>query len=142
MRTLMRMWTYSACVESGKDGVCCVNRRYFPCIWERIMKHDVHEPFRAIHGCIRRERNLETGHDAIPRSFNECMLAWLDSDAVCLIVSVISASYRVSAATDHRNGRMFTQEKEGLGNRMTSRKPHGWRHGFGLDCTHCQHDGR
>lgn len=48
----------------------------------------------------------------------------------------------LSAATDHRNGRMFTQEKEGLGNRMTSRKPHGWRHGFGLDCTHCQHDGR
>ena len=40
------------------------------------------------------------------------------------------------------NGCMFTQEKEGLGNRMTGRKPHGWRHGFGLDCTHCQHDGR
>lgn len=72
------------------------------------------------------------------------LLAWfvLDSDAVCLAVSVISASYRVSAATDHRNGRMFTQEKEGLGNRMTSGKLHGWRHGFGLDCTHCQHDGR
>lgn len=117
---------------------CCVNRRYFPCIWERIMKHDVHEPFRTIHGCIRWERNLETGHDAIPRSFTgwvHALLAWfvLDSDAVCLAVSVISASYRVSAATDHRNGHMFTQEKEGLGNRMTSGKPHGWRHGFGLD---------
>ena len=36
------------------------------------------------------------------------MLAWfvLDSGAVCLAVSVISASYRVSAATDHRNVRI------------------------------------
>ena len=30
------------------------------------------------------------------------------------------------------NGRMFTQENEGLGNRMISGEPHGWRHGFGL----------
>ena len=40
------------------------------------MKHDVREPFRTIHGCIRRERNLETGHDTIPWSFPECMHCW------------------------------------------------------------------
>lgn len=78
--------------------------------------NDAREPFRTIHSCIRRERNLETGHDAIPRSFNECMLAWLDSDAVCLAVSVISASYRVSAATDHRNGRITGKGRIGKQN--------------------------
>lgn len=31
--------------------------------------NDAREPFRTIHSCIRRERNLETGHDAISRSF-------------------------------------------------------------------------
>ena len=81
------------------------------------MKHDVHEPFRAIHGCIRRERNLETGHDAIPRSFTGvCWHGLYYSDAVCLTVSVISASYRVSAATDHRNGRITGKGRIGKQN--------------------------
>lgn len=150
VRAWMRMWIYSAyndtaCVESGKDGVCCVNRKYFPCIWERIMKHDVREPFRTIHGCIRWERNLGTGHDAIPWSFSECMhlLAWfvLDSDAVCLAVSM---SFVSGSPPPQTIGMDASQGKEWSGNRMTSmnRKPQGWRYGFGLGCTHCQHGGR
>jgi len=40
----------------------------------------------------------------------------LYSDAVCLTVSVISASYRVSAATDHRNGRITGKGRIGKQN--------------------------
>lgn len=144
VRAWMRMWIYSAyndtaCVESGKDSVCCVNRKYFPCIWERIMKHDVREPFRTIHGCIRWERNLGTGHDAIPWSFPEWFV--LDSDAVCLAVSM---SFVSGSPPPQTIGMDASQGKEWSGNRMTSRnrKPQGWRYGFGLGCTHCQHGGR
>lgn len=111
----------------------------------RIMKHDVREPFRTIHGCIRWERNLGTGHDAIPWSFSECMhlLAWfvLDSDAVCLAVSM---SFVSGSPPPQTIGMDASQGKEWSGNRMTSRnrKPQGWRYGFGLGCTHCQHGGR
>lgn len=139
----MRMWAYSACsIRVRMVLSCCFNRRYFPCIWERIMKHDVHEPFRAIHGCIRRERNLETGHDAIPRSFT----GWVYAGMVCIQMPYVWLfpwfRLRIGFPPPQTIGMDASQEKEGLGNRMTGRKPHGWRHGFGLDCTHCQHDGR